>query len=108
VQTITTAATIMQELGILAFLILVGALAFCYMVWRIVKAQDKIADKLNEVATTFSTHHQNALDMHTTCRVHGEQIGYLHKGLNDFKEEITSEINGLSTEVAVLKERVAR
>lgn len=105
-QTITTAATILQELGILAFLILVGALAFCYMVWRIVKAQDKIADKLNEVGNTFSTHHQNALDMHTTCRVHGEQISYLHKGMDAFKSEVSSALGELSTEVQVLKERV--
>ena len=108
-----TSAEIYRDLGPLAFLIVVGCLAFCYMVWRIVQAQDKIAEtqaamllKMLEQDGRSGLIQQNQEHMHATCRDHGEKIEYLHKGIVDFKEEVTEEIAGLQTDVKLLKEKV--
>ena len=101
-----TAAEFYRQFGALDFLILCMVLALGYLIYKIAKSNERTVEKLNELGNVFSTHHQNALDMHSTCRVHGEQISYLHKGMNDFKSEVTSELSGLSREVAVLKERI--
>lgn len=107
------AGDIYRELGALAFLIVVGALAFIYLVWRIVKAQDNISITQAAILAHMASHdargsliQQNQDMMHTTCRDHGTKIDYLHKGMIDFKAEVTGEIGELQTEVKVLKERV--
>ena len=46
-ETMTIAANLYRDLGALAFLIVVGALSFAYLVMRIVKAQDKISATLD-------------------------------------------------------------
>ena len=101
-ETAKTAAELYHQLGALAFLIVVGALAFGYLVLRIVKTQDKISDRIDRMDARQSQHDQRAIDMHGTCKDHGVQIDALGKGLADVK----SELGGLSTEVKVLKERV--
>ena len=101
-----TAADIYRQFGALDFLILCMVLALGYTIYKIAKSNERTAEALTQLGTVFATHHQNALDMHTTCRVHGEQIGHLNRGMNDLKEEVTAELSGLSREVAVLKERV--
>lgn len=107
----TSAATkqaieVYRELGALAFLILCGALALGYLIWRIVKIQDKISDTQERIERRLEGHDQRAQDMHGTCRIHGEQISHLHKGIGEFKIEVKKEISELSREIAVLKERV--
>lgn len=94
-ETISTAAGIYKELGALAFLIICGAIAFAWMVWRIVKTQDKISDRLDSISDRQATHDQRALDMHMTCKEHGMAIATLAK-----------EVGGLSADVRVLQEKV--
>lgn len=108
-----TSAEIYKELGPLAFLIVIGALAFIYLVWRIVQAQDKIVDAQAAIAKSMAEHdarggliQQNQEIMHGTCKEHGEKIEYLHKGMIEFKGEVTEELSELKTEVKVLKEKV--
>ena len=108
-----TTTEIYRELGPLAFLIVIGALAFCYMVWRIVQAQDKIAETQAQMATKMAEHdarggliQQNQEIMHSTCRDHGNKIELLHQGMLEFKEEVTEEMSGLQTDVKLLKEKV--
>lgn len=100
------AIEVYRELGALAFLIICGALALGYLIWRIVKIQDKISDTQERIEKRLEGHDQRAQDMHGTCRVHGEQISHLHKGMNEFKADVKEEINLLSREIAVLKERI--
>ena len=95
-ETISTAAGIYKELGALAFLIICGALAFAWMVWRIVKTQDKISDRLDSISDRQATHDQRALDMHMTCKEHGAEIATLAKRVGD-----------LSADVRVLQEKVS-
>ena len=97
-----TAAELYHQLGALAFLIVVGALAFGYLVLRIVKTQDKISDRIDRMDARQSTHDQRAQDMHSTCKDHGTQIDALGRGL----EGVRADLGGLTTEVKVLKERV--
>lgn len=99
---VTTAATVMQELGLLAFLILVGALSFGYLVWRIVKAQDKISATLDKVNERQFQHDQRAQDMHSTCKEHGGDI----RSLKDEVNGVKTAVSGLTTEMMVLKEKV--
>lgn len=102
-----TAAEFYRHFGAFDFLILCMCLALGFLVYKIAKTNEVAARELNKLSNVFATHHQNALDMHSTCRVHGEQISYLHKGMTEFKEEVTSELSDLSKEVAVLRERVS-
>ena len=89
------AAGIYRELGAFAFLLIVGALAFAYLVWRIVQAQDKLADSQNRMLEKFSSHDQRSLDMHETCQEHGRKM-----------DALRSDVKDLQTDVTVLKERV--
>lgn len=57
----------MQELGIFGFLILVGAIAFAYLVWQIVKTQNRIADKLDNINVCLSTHDRQGQGIGTVC-----------------------------------------
>ena len=107
----TNAATkqaieVYRELGALAFLILCGTLAMGYLIWRIVKIQDKISDTQERIERRLEGHDQRAQDMHGTCRIHGEQIGHLYKGMGELKTEVKNELNVLAREIAVMKERV--
>ena len=105
-ETMTIAANLYRDLGALAFLIVVGALSFAYLVLRLVKAQENISATLDRVNERQSTHDQRSLDMHLTCIEHGKQIGELRTEVVGFKTEMKGELGGLSKEVAVLKERV--
>ena len=105
-ETINVAANLYRDLGALAFLIIAGALSFAYLVWRIVKAQDKISATLDRVNERQSMHDQRSVDMHLTCIEHGKQLGELRTEVAGFKTEMKGELGGLSKEVAVLKERV--
>ena len=101
-ETVKTAAEVYHNLGALAFLIVCGALAFAYLVLRIVKTQDKISATLDKVNERQSQHDQRAVDMHATCQDHGIQLHDLRDGLGEVRDGLA----GLSTEVKVLKERV--
>ena len=108
------AGDIYRELGALAFLIVVGALAFIYLVWRIVKAQDNISVTQAAILAHMAAHdarggliQQNQDQMHSTCKDHGQKLDYLHKGMVDFKVEVKEEITQLQTDVKVLQERVS-
>ena len=93
----TNAATsIFKELGALAFLIVVGALAFVYLVWRIVLAQDRITATQDKMLEKLSSHDQRAEDMHVTCKEHGTQI-----------DALTRDVGELKTDVAELKGKVS-
>lgn len=48
--------------------------AMGYLIYKIVKTQDVISVTQRETITLLSSHHQNALDMHATCREHGDQL----------------------------------
>ena len=91
-----TAAELYKELGALAFLIVMGALAFVYLVWRIVLAQDKITATQDRMLEKLSKHDQRAEDMHDTCKAHGGQI-----------DALTRDVGELKTDVAELKGRVS-
>ena len=106
-ETAKTAAEIYRHFGAFDFLILCMCLALGFLVYKIAKTNESAAEKLNELGNVFATHHQNALDMHGTCRRHGDQISDLHKGMVEFKGEVTSELSDLSKEVAILKESVS-
>lgn len=83
-----SAASIYSELGPLAFLLVVGALAFAYLVWRIVIAQDKISDTLDRVNGVLSSHDQRASDMHATCREHSTQLDKISETLGEHTAKI--------------------
>ena len=91
-----TAAEIYRELGALAFMILAGCLAFAWMVWRIVKAQDRITATQDRMLEKLSKHDQRAEDMHGTCKEHGSQI-----------DSLTRDVGELKTDIAELKGRVS-
>lgn len=101
-ETAKTAAELYHQLGALAFLIVCGALAFLFLVWRIVKTQDAISDRFARMDARQATHDQRAQDMHATCKDHGAQLHDLREGLGEVKDGL----GALSTEVKVLKERV--
>ena len=89
------AAGIYKELGAFAFLLIVGALAFAYLVWRIVQAQDKLADSQNRMLEKFSSHDQRSADMYGTCQEHSRKM-----------DDLRCDVKDLKTDVTVLKERV--
>lgn len=95
-ESITALITLFRELGALAFLIVVGALAFVYLVWRIVLAQDRITATQDKMLEKLSSHDQRAEDMHSTCKTHGSAINAL-----------TRDVGELKTDVAELKGRVS-
>ena len=95
-EVVKTAAEIYRELGALAFMILAGCIAFAWMVWRIVKAQDRITATQDKMLEKLSSHDQRAEDMHSTCKTHGSAINAL-----------TRDVGELKTDVAELKGRVS-
>ena len=107
-----TAASIYRQFGALDFLILCMCLALGYLIYRIVKAQDKLAEKMANLVDSQQQHdarggliQQNQQMMHETCKDHGERISYLHKGMIEFKEDVTERLSDVEKEVAVLKGR---
>lgn len=112
-QAIQTAASIMQELGLLAFLILVLALAFCWMTYRIVRTQDRIAllqdrllEKMGEHDSRGALIQQKAGLMHDTCLDHGDLLDEMKNGMNDFRAKLLDRIAALEKEVALLKAKI--
>ena len=109
-----TAADVYRQFGALDFLILCMCLALGYLIYRIVKAQDALAEKMAKMADSQQQHdarggliQQNQQMMHETCKDHGERITDMHKGMIEFKGEMTERLNNVEKEVAILKERVS-
>lgn len=92
-----TAATIYQELGPFAFLLICGSLTFGWLVYRIVMTQDRISDTLDSLNQRITGHDQRASDMHITCREHGKQLDKIHETLSEH-----------TTQIQVLQEVVRR
>lgn len=55
--------------------------ALVYSSQKLIESADKLAADFNSHHGVMDTHHQNALDMHKTCREHGSQIDDLSNRL---------------------------
>ena len=111
-ETAKVAADVYRQFGALDFLILCMCLALGYLIYRIVKAQDALAEKMAKLVDSQQQHdarggliQQNQQMMHETCKDHGERITQMHQGMNDFKEDVTDRLNKVEKEIAVLKGR---
>lgn len=111
-ETAKLAADTYRQFGALDFLILCMCLALGYLIYRIVKAQDALADKMARLVDSQQQHdarggliQQNQQMMHETCKDHGERISGMHKGMIEFKEDVTKRLSEVEREIAILKGR---
>lgn len=112
---VKSAGDLMEQLGVLQFLVLFLVVAFSFFIYQIVKIQAQTAntlkhvgDKVDVVGNTLSVHDQRAADMHHTCNTHGSQLDNMYEGMQEFRTKLLERIAKLEQEVAVLKEKVVK
>lgn len=83
-----TAVMAYQKLGSLDFLILLLAVAFCVFVWRIIKAQDKIATTLDNLfaksdvmSNSLAAHDRQAQEMSDRLESGVQCLSHLKTGM---------------------------
>ena len=110
---VKSAGDLMEQLGVLQFLVLFLVVAFSYFIFQIVKIQAQTATTLKHVGDgvagvkeTLAVHDQRAVDMHHTCNMHGSQLDVMYDGMQEFRTKLLERIAKLEQEVAILKERV--
>lgn len=60
---------------------------------------NKSTETLNGLCTMLSAHNQNALDMHETCREHGDQLCDAKELLNNNREAILLKLGEIHSDV---------
>ena len=92
---IMTAIEAYKSLGILGFLIVAMVVAFAFMVWRIVRTQDRITSLQDNLFAKMNT-------MCSTLAVHDRQGQEIHESMG--KAEFC--LTGIKTQLAEIKGKI--